>query len=119
MFIGASNPKILLVCASSFILSCIITCGFIWIIPSNVVQVTMRHESWNRFCQNTSNRLAIEALQLFKVHLNDNRHDDQPGCGREFLDSICLGIRRKFELSLSQRYFVPKEDCGKFHLSKG
>ena len=79
----------------------------------------MRHESWNRFCQNTSNRLAIEALQLFKVHLNDNRHDDQPGCGREFLDSICLGIRRKFELSLSQRYFVPKEDCGKFHLSKG
>ncbi|VDM35179.1 unnamed protein product [Hydatigera taeniaeformis] len=81
--------------------------------------MTMRHESWNRFCQNTSNRLAIEALQLFKAHLNDNRQDDQPGCGREFLDSICLGIRKKFELSLSQRYFVSKEDCTKFHISKG
>ncbi|VDD83554.1 unnamed protein product [Mesocestoides corti] len=78
----------------------------------------MRHESWNRFCQNTSNRLAIEALQLFKAHLNDNRQDDQPGCGREFLDSICLGIRKKFELSLSQRYFVPKEETTKFSLLK-
>uniref|UniRef100_A0A5K3FL95 Uncharacterized protein n=1 Tax=Mesocestoides corti TaxID=53468 RepID=A0A5K3FL95_MESCO len=80
--------------------------------------MTMRHESWNRFCQNTSNRLAIEALQLFKAHLNDNRQDDQPGCGREFLDSICLGIRKKFELSLSQRYFVPKEETTKFSLLK-
>uniref|UniRef100_A0A0R3WD78 HTH_48 domain-containing protein n=1 Tax=Taenia asiatica TaxID=60517 RepID=A0A0R3WD78_TAEAS len=89
------------------------------IVLSNVAPMTMRHESWNRFCQNTSNRLAIEALQLFKAHLNDNRQDDQPGCGREFLDSICLGIRKKFELSLSQRYFVSKEDCTKFHISKG
>ncbi|VDN96063.1 unnamed protein product [Rodentolepis nana] len=78
----------------------------------------MRHEHWNRFCQNTSNRLAIEALQLFKAHLNDNRHDDQPGCGREFLDNIFMGIRKKFEISLSQKYFVSKEDCTKFHCSK-
>lgn len=73
----------------------------------------MRRENWNKFCHTTSNRLAIEALQLFKAHLNDNRLDDQPGYGREFLDTICLGIRKKFEQSLSQRYFVDTDDFPK------
>ncbi|CAL8080460.1 unnamed protein product [Calicophoron daubneyi] len=62
--------------------------------------------NWNEFCNNTSIRLSIEALQLFKAHLNDNRRADQPGCGREFLDTIFSKMRRKFEGSLSPCYFV-------------
>ncbi len=74
----------------------------------------MRKENWDRFCYNISTRLAIEALQLFKAHIDENRNDDQPGSGREFLDIICQKIRAKFEASLSERYFVENDGHKRF-----
>ncbi|KAF7250155.1 hypothetical protein EG68_09584 [Paragonimus skrjabini miyazakii] len=63
-------------------------------------------ENWNRFCSRASTQLSIEALQLFKSHLIDNRADDQPGCGHNFLNFVTEKMRMKFEQSLSPAYFL-------------
>ncbi|KAF5399739.1 Signal transduction protein lnk [Paragonimus heterotremus] len=63
-------------------------------------------ENWNKFCARASTQLSIEALQLFKAHLIDNRADDQPGCGHNFLNFVAEKMRMKFEQSLSPAYFL-------------
>ncbi|CAH8513988.1 unnamed protein product [Schistosoma guineensis] len=77
-----------------------------------------REETWSEFCSVASVRLSIEALQLFKAYLNDNRHDDKPGCALEFLEIIFKKMRRKFETSLSPCYFVQENKPAEIQSSK-